>query len=220
MSLLIVFPMPIERDAFLKSCTALGHSIENIQIGKLSVTRLPSLALTLAVGGTGKAQFALQTQHLLDTGEAWDGVICAGAAGAFADDLAVGDVVLGTATLEHDYNNKFTQRLMPRFEADPHLLGRFQKTAPHGFQIHAGIIASGDEDVVDDQRRQALQSLTGAIAVAWEGAGGARACRFSGVPFLEIRGITDSAGHSAPTDFEENLIIALHNLAITVLASL
>jgi adenosylhomocysteine nucleosidase len=65
-----------------------------------------------------------------------------------------------------------------------------------------------------------LQSLTGAIAVAWEGAGGARACRFSGVPFLEIRGITDSAGHSAPTDFEENLIIALHNLAITVLASL
>jgi adenosylhomocysteine nucleosidase len=217
MNLLIVFPLSIEREAFLKPCVEHGYSVEPIQHGRLSAIHLPELNLTLAVGGTGKAQFALQTQHLLDTGR-WDGVICAGAAGALTDDLMVGDVVLGTATLEHDYNNKFNQRPMPRYEADPHMLGRFQQISPNGFKVYSGIIASGDEDIVDDQRRRELQSLTGAIAVAWEGAGGARACRFSEVPFLEIRGITDSAGHTAPSDFLANLELAMHNIAVLVMA--
>ena len=46
---------------------------------------------------------------------------------------------------------------------------------------------------------------TGALAVAWEGAGGARACHFSGIPFLEIRGITDSADSDAASDFRATL---------------
>jgi len=54
---------------------------------------------------------------------------------------------------------------------------------------------------------------TGALAVAWEGAGGARACHFSGIPFLEIRGITDSADSDAASDFGANLEGAMRNVA-------
>jgi len=50
------------------------------------------------------------------------------------------------------------------------------------------------------------------LAVAWEGAGGARACRFSGVPFIEIRGITDRANSQAPADFQMNLASAMRHL--------
>ena len=52
-----------------------------------------------------------------------------------------------------------------------------------------------------------------AVAVAWEGAGGARACAFSDVPFVEIRGITARADDRAPADFRANLNIAMANLA-------
>ncbi len=79
-------------------------------------------------------------------------------------------------------------------------------------QVHCGIIASGDEDIVDSERGQALHLQTGAIAVAWEGVGVARACRFSGIPFLEIRAITDTADHDAPASFETNLRYAMENL--------
>jgi adenosylhomocysteine nucleosidase len=54
--------------------------------------------------------------------------------------------------------------------------------------------------------------------VAWEGAGGARACKFSQVPFVEIRGVTDKADHSAPSDFESNLALAMNNIAALIIA--
>jgi adenosylhomocysteine nucleosidase len=49
--------------------------------------------------------------------------------------------------------------------------------------------------------------------VAWEGAGGARAAAFSGVPFIEVRGITDTADHAASRDFAMNLPLAMANVA-------
>lgn len=81
------------------------------------------------------------------------------------------------------------------------------------FKLHFGGIASGDEDVVDAKRRSECQQLSGALAVAWEGAGGARACAFSQVPFLEIRAIVDNANEDGPRDFRVNLRMAMQNLA-------
>ena len=84
------------------------------------------------------------------------------------------------------------------------------------FQVHFGVVASGDEDVVDTQRRTTLHQLTGVSAVAWEGAGGARATAFSNVPFVEIRGVTDTADRNAASDFATNLQIAMTNVATLV----
>ena len=52
--------------------------------------------------------------------------------------------------------------------------------------------------------------------MAWEGAGGARACRFNQIAFLELRAITDTADHDAPGDFAANLQIAMANAAALV----
>ena len=87
------------------------------------------------------------------------------------------------------------------------------------FRVHFGIIASGDEDIVARTRAQQLKDQFGATAVAWEGAGGARACAFIGIPFIEIRGITDVANDDAPEDFNENLQTAMRNVAHVLLAS-
>lgn len=81
------------------------------------------------------------------------------------------------------------------------------------FSIYFGGVASGDEDVVTPARRQELSELTGCIVVAWEGAGGARACKFSQKRYIELRTVTDTADHTAPEDFERNLATAMGNLA-------
>jgi adenosylhomocysteine nucleosidase len=83
-------------------------------MGRLPVVHLPELDVTLACGGLGKVQFAVQTQHLLDVCPAWDLVICAGAAGALVDGLPVGDLVVATETVEHDIHNRFGRPLLPK----------------------------------------------------------------------------------------------------------
>lgn len=218
--MLVVAPLQEELNFLVDQCLQQGFRSETGALGRLPVVRLPELGLTVARGGIGKAQFALHTQHLVDAGPGWGLVICAGAAGALADELAVGDVVVATVTIEHDYNNKFTIRPKPRFEGDRRLLASLEQAAPTtaGFKVYFGPVASGDEDIVDSERRTALRQETETLAVAWEGAGGARACAFSQVPFVEMRGITDTADHNAATSFETNLALAMGNIARLIIA--
>ena len=83
--------------------------------------------------------------------------------------------------------------------------------------MHYGIIASGDEDIITTDRATALRETTGAIAVAWEGAGGARASLFNALPFVELRGVTDTANHEAAADFHTNLRGVMANLAAFIM---
>ncbi len=188
-------------------------------MGKLSITYFPVLEMAVAHGGLGKAQFAVQTQHLIDAGN-WGVVICAGAAGALASGLSVGDVVIATETVEHNIRNKFGKPLLPRFSSSERVLEycRQATQADPTLKVHYGPIASGDEDVMDVDRRAAIHQLTEALAVAWEGAGGARASQFSGVPFIEIRGVTDGADNAAARDFRLNVKRALKSVARVIIA--
>ena len=220
MKRLIITPMREELDFLLQSCTTAGFHAENATVGKLPVVRLPDLGVTLTRGGLGKVQFAVQTQHLLDTCSDWKLIICAGAAGALGEEVSVGDVVVATTTVEHDYNNKFNERPLPKFDGAQAAIADLKSVSQsvNAFGVHFGPIASGDEDVVETERRRALHESTGALAVAWEGAGGAKACAFNGIPFVEIRGVTDTADHNAASDFEENLEVAMSNLATLITA--
>jgi adenosylhomocysteine nucleosidase len=213
--ILVITPMNEEMAFFAKGCDEEGLRAKKAIAGRLPVQVYPDSNLVLASGGTGKAQFAVQTQHLLDTNIQPDLVVCAGAAGALVDHLIIGDIVIGTVTVEHDIREGFVDSLLPTFEANPDIIGSLSQVSKEDlpFSVHMGAIASGDEDIVSDERRRALHSTTGAIAAGWEGAGGARACRFSGVDYVEIRGITDGADASAAQDFERNLELAMGNLA-------
>lgn len=212
--------MQEELDFLLQSCTKQGFQAEGATIGRLSVVQLPDLSVTLARGGLGKVQFAVQTQHLLDTCSDWDLIVCAGAAGALGDKVSVGDVVVATTTVEHDYNNKFNERALPKFDGARAAIADLKSVSQSAntFSVHFGPIASGDEDVVETERKRMLHESTGALAVAWEGAGGAKACAFSSLPFVEIRGVTDAADRNAASDFEKNLEVAMSNLATLIIS--
>jgi len=213
-NLLILTPLKKELVLFLQTCSDSGIKLSTKQIGRLPVTVLPELDLTVAQGGAGKVQFAVQTQHLLDSGPAWSLVICAGAAGGIVPEVAIGDVIVGTKTVEHDYQNKFSFQPLPVYDA-PEVVVNSLKAFPRvpGFALHFGSIASGDEDIVTKERGYLLHEETGALAAAWEGAGGAKACRFSKTPYIEIRAVTDTADHNAAADFESNLAVAMGNIS-------
>ena len=213
-NILIITPLQEEYNDLLHSLTALGLEANETKIGKLDVHYFPALNITLARGGHGKTQFGIQTQYLLDHAK-FDLVICAGAAGALAPEVQVGDLIVATTTVEHDYNLKFVKRPNPQFAGDTNTIEQLKslELMNSDFKIHFGIMAGGDEDVIEIQRGAELRGLHNALAVAWEGVGGARACAFSGVPFLELRGATDTANHEAPVVFDINLKIVMRNIA-------
>ena len=215
MSTLIVIPTLKETEQFLGACSTYEVACRNSSLGRLPVVELPEQDVVLATGGLGKVQFALLMQYLLLTRSRWDLAICLGAAGALDPSLTIGDIVVATTTMEHDFRNGFGPRRLPTFPAAPEALNRLQAftDSSSAFQVHFGPVASGDEDIVDAKRREALRNQTGAMAVAWEGAGGARACQFNETPFLEIRAISDVADENAPTSFERHLHAAMANAA-------
>src|SRR5688572_9425909 len=105
-------------------------------------------------------------------------LLCVGAAGSLAGAVQIGDVVVADVTIEHDCKRRFSPKPLPRFDADSMLvqqLGRATDQSDWPFQVHVGAIASGDEDIVDSARAAEVQAATGALCVAWEGSGGARA---------------------------------------------
>lgn len=219
MNRLVIIPTAPETDHFLGALVEQSYQPQAASTGKLATTHFPALKITVAQGGLGKTQFAVHTQHLIEAAP-WDWVICAGAAGALTDNLAVGDVVIATETVEHDIRNRFGKPLLPRFGSAEAILEHCRQTLPatQAYKVHFGAIASGDEDVVGVDRREAIYRQTGALAVAWEGAGGARACRFSHVPYLEVRGVSDRADGKAAADFTENLPLVMRHVAAVILS--
>ena len=219
MTVLVLTPIEEEFAALTEELTSLGLPSSSGSYGRISGRSYADGALFVAQGGLGKAQFGIQTQHLLDRIDGVSLAVCAGTAGGLAPELAIGDVVVGTSTVEHDFNFVLTSNPLPRFEGyGLHVRGLriVAGTLRENFEIHFGTIASGDEGIADGARARELKESTGAVAVAWEGAGGARAARFSDVPFLELRGISDDSNDEAVTQFDENIPFAMKNVAFVV----
>jgi adenosylhomocysteine nucleosidase len=216
MKLLVVVPLEDELKALVQALADAGRKPLDRQIGRIAGLAFMNGRLVVAEGGLGKAQFAVRTQHLIDHLDGVRLVVCAGTAGGLGDGLQVGDLVVATATVEHDFKRKFTVKPLPRFEGHAPTISALRSLAASingGFQVHFGPVASGDEGIGDTERAKEVHAATGALAVAWEGAGCARACQFSSVPFLEIRGVTDSSDHKAMEDFTRNIPLAMRNVA-------
>ena len=214
MDQVILCPLEIELKYLLEGFKKLNLEIKPAQIGKLNAYEIPQINALVCRGGHGKVQFGVQTQYVISQFPNLNSIFCVGAAGALSEELNVGDLVIAEKTIEHDYTEKFnTKAQLPEFLGNADLLGKAKSVKGANFKIHFGCIASGDEDIISHERAVELQKKTGALAVAWEGAGGARACSFNKMPFLELRGITDNARHDVANSFEKNLPVVMNNLS-------
>jgi adenosylhomocysteine nucleosidase len=212
----ILILCPLAREwSFLVSTFEASLHVERLHDLKIDAAYIPDWRVLVGPGGHGKTQFAVQAQYLIGRFSSVELVICAGAAGSLAPELSVGDVLVGTETVEHDYRQLFATRPLPRFPGHGPSIDALRRLAHgiSGFHVAFDVIASGDEDVVTSERAKAIRDQTGAACVAWEGSGAARAALFNGIGSLEIRAVTDAADKEAPQRFEANLPIAMANLA-------
>lgn len=217
MTVLALVPTARELDALTTSFDDIGVYGKRITIGRLTGISYREGRVVVTEGGLGKAQFAIHTHHALDAVPDVSVALCLGSAGGLTKDLDIGDVIVATSTIEHDFNRKLTPGPLPEFAGDTHFISAIRNNSSfesYAFSVEFGRVASGDEAIVTTERANQIRDTTGAIAAAWEGAGGARACRFAGVPFVEVRGISDMADEGAESVFLENIPATMKNLAI------
>ena len=221
MTIAVITPIIEEHHDILKTFDQCWGRHKTQMVDRTEVCVYREGKIVVALGGHGKVQFGVAAQHLLDSCQGISLVICAGVAGSLTSAIRVGDVVIGTATVEHDFNASSPNATLPAFDGSSQHIAALRQVSTSGdpsFRVHFGTIASGDEDVMDPTRASELHSRTGALAVAWEGAGGARAAAFSEVPFLEIRGISDMADHDFSKTWLATLPGAIRNVANVIVA--
>ena len=157
-------------------------------------------------------------------------ILFTGVAGAGDKSIAVGDVIVADALVQHDMD---ASPLFPRFEVpltglthfrsdhamSLQLLNAAQGFLEHDFltaidakqratfrlqqpRVHRGLVASGDQFM--DERNAILQlnrDLPGLVAVEMEGAAVAQVCYELCIPCAVLRTISDNANEEAATDF-------------------
>ena len=174
MTTLVITPIPQEFEALARAFQQRWGSPERREVGRSDVDEYRAADVILAEGGFGKVQFAVTTRHLLDHLPGVNLVVCAGVAGALTDSVRLGDVVVGTATVEHDFYSVVLRGVPPQFDGSgQHIAELVRNIGPDqgSFNVHFAPIASGDEAIVNAGRRGEVHASTEGLAVAYEGRG-------------------------------------------------
>ena len=178
--------------------------------------------------GMGKVSAAATTQHLI-AGRHVDPVIVCGMAGGLHTDLHLGDVVVGSAYVQHDMD---ASPIFPRYEAPGLGIERFESprelvdagvAAVQAFidaglpgvgsgerdafgigkpVVRSGLIATGDQFITEARRGGLLAGLPDALCAEMEGAAIAQVCYMNRGSFLALRIISDHADAAAAVDFK------------------
>jgi adenosylhomocysteine nucleosidase len=179
--------------------------------------------IVLVISGIGKVNAAVCAQILIDRFNA-DAVINTGIAGSMHENVHLGDVVVSTDLVHHDFDTRmfdndpkgFIPRLNKRFfEADPvlrDLAYEGGQKALNEHKCHKGRIASGDQFVSDPAVKREIADIFEPLAVEMEGAAIAHTCYLNKVPFVVIRSVSDNSDGDADT-YESYAGVAAKNSA-------
>ncbi|KAF1028762.1 MAG: Aminodeoxyfutalosine nucleosidase [Burkholderia plantarii] len=178
----------------------------------------------VALARVGKVAAAATTTALIHRFDV-RAVVFAGVAGGVAPGMAVGDVVVADALLQHDLDASplFARHEVPllgltRFTTDAALSGALREACEgfirehgeelnarfrlRGARVHGGLIVSGDRFVSSEREVVTLRdSVPDALAVEMEGAALAQVCYEYGVPCAVVRTLSDTADDHASTSF-------------------
>ncbi|MGF7399431.1 5'-methylthioadenosine/adenosylhomocysteine nucleosidase [Thermoanaerobacterium thermosaccharolyticum] len=193
----------------------LKHFISNVEI----INRadmvfykgiLNGLDTVLVRSGIGKVNAAIAAQILISEFNV-DYIINTGVAGGIKSGINVGDIVISSDAIEHDFDTTaFGDELgvIPRmktsvFKADKYLIDIALKAANDNIdgKAYVGRIVSGDRFVSSKEEARRLGQQFSAYAVEMEGAAIAHTAYLNNIPFVIIRSISDNADGNATSDF-------------------
>ncbi len=166
--------------------------------------------IVLVRSGIGKVNAALCAQVLIDL-FAVDAIINVGVAGAIEKNIKIGDIVISTDAVQHDFDTSalgdepgvISRMDTSVFYADPLLIEAAKKAVESiGFPVYEGRIASGDQFVSEPALKEKIATLFNPICCEMEGAAIAHACYLNRVPFVIIRAISDNAEEGCDVNYE------------------
>ncbi len=172
--------------------------------------RISGKDCVIACCGEGKVNSAICTQTMLLRFHPRC-VINIGVAGGIGDGIEIGDLVLASAVVQHDFDvtglgyPKGEIPLLKTVElpADAELTETILKCARKVYHggIYTGVVASGDQFICRLEDFQRIRKEFGALACEMEGASIGHVCALNGTPFAVIRAISDGGNHDSPVDF-------------------
>ena len=178
---------------------------------------LDGLSCVVVECGVGKVNAALCVQVLCDLFHVTH-IVNTGVAGSLCNDLDIGDIVISSDVMYHDFDcspmgyaiGQVPRMPVLRFPADDMLQKMAQEAVEEVHPDHClvGTVASGDQFVSDSGVKQRIVDNTGALCTEMEGAAIAHAAFRNGVPFVIIRAISDKADDSAQMDYPSFEVMA------------
>ncbi len=165
--------------------------------------------VVVATSGVGKVFAALCAEAMILAYQP-EWIVNTGVAGALDLRLGILDVVIAEEVVQHDMDtsplgdppgmlsgiNKIT------LPADPNLCKVFEKAAASlGVQAHRGVVASGDQFIAEQEKKNLIRNRFSAACCEMEGAAIGHVCYVNKVPFAVLRTISDGASEEASMDF-------------------
>ena len=167
--------------------------------------------LVLAYSKIGKVNSTLSAAVMIEKFKA-EVLLFTGVAGALKG-LKIGDLLVATKLCQWDLDiTAFGHPLgfVPGneifYETDASLNELAKKVASElNKELHFGVIATGDEFVCDEAKKQKIAQTFNAEACEMEGASVALVCQALKTPCFVLRAMSDEAGTKAEFDFDEFL---------------
>ena len=169
--------------------------------------------------GIGKVNAAICTRMMIHFYNP-DCIINSGVAGALSTQVSVGDIVVATSAVQHDYDTTAfgdpkglitcPEGNIINFPADEELSQKLFEAAEalSDTRVFRGVIATGDEFVHSPERRLALGKAFSALACEMEGGAIAQVCYRAKKPYCILRSISDDLTNNTSMSFDEFKIMA------------
>jgi len=150
-----------------------------------------------------------------------DTLLFSGVAGGINPKLQIGDLIVANKLSQHDLDitafghpHGYVPGGDVYVKTDEKLRNIALEVAKENdIKIIEGIIATGDQFVCDEKRKEFIQNTFNADALEMEGASVAVVCDALNVPCLILRAISDTADMDAGFNFEEFLETSAKNSA-------
>ncbi|MDF2521133.1 MAG: adenosylhomocysteine nucleosidase [Clostridia bacterium] len=216
----IIGAMKEEKDAIL----SLMQQVERVEhYGvKFYIGTINNKSCVLSKSGVGKVNAARATQIMIDKFSP-EFIINIGSAGALEPSLEIGDIVISDNCIQHDAD--ITAFGHPKgyiaglryIQADPELIEMCKKamelSVGHQYKTYIGTVASGDQFISSQEKKQELHREFNAWCAEMEGAAIAQVCYLCQVPYVVIRSISDKALPGNNIEFREFLELSAERCA-------
>ena len=176
--------------------------------------------IILTESGIGKTNAARTTQILIDYYKP-EAIFNIGVAGGIAKNLRVGDVIISTSLVQHDFDitafnhpKGYIPNIGNNIPIDNDLLNATKTILDtNNISYKEGVIASGDIFCTKESMATKINTQFKALCVEMEGASIAQTAYLSKTPCLVIRSISDCPDNNNKVTYEEFLDTSSNKVA-------